>query len=413
MENENPTIAILGAGPIGIEAALYARFLGYPVKVFERGELLNSVRRWAHVTLFSPFGMNCSALGRQALQAHNPDHVLPADDAQHTAGQWIDQYLQPLAETDLLAGRILCKSQVVGIGRDRYAESFDAEKYQSFRLVVETDGQEQIHNADIVIDASGTWSRPNFTGIGGAPAIGERQARAATSPDNLFTDHILTSQELENASGHFLLVGRGYSAATNLLMLDQQRANGKDITCTWVTRGTASDQGPLSLIENDSLPYRHELASKANHLATADWVDWRAECEVAKFAFQDGVYSVQLSDSHELNVQHVLSNTGYMGDYEMLQALHLHRCYVSGGPMAWAASVAGTGGDCLQQTSTGPDALKTTEKNFYILGSKSYARDSRFLFATGLKQIRDVFKLIGERETLDLYQGFASTNSNG
>ena len=30
-------IAILGAGPIGLEAALYDRYLGYEVDVFERG----------------------------------------------------------------------------------------------------------------------------------------------------------------------------------------------------------------------------------------------------------------------------------------------------------------------------------------------------------------------------------------
>jgi len=30
-------IAVLGAGPIGLEAALYGRFLGYDVDVYERG----------------------------------------------------------------------------------------------------------------------------------------------------------------------------------------------------------------------------------------------------------------------------------------------------------------------------------------------------------------------------------------
>ena len=32
-------IAVLGAGPIGLEAALYARFLGYDVDVYERGKV--------------------------------------------------------------------------------------------------------------------------------------------------------------------------------------------------------------------------------------------------------------------------------------------------------------------------------------------------------------------------------------
>ena len=70
--------------------------------------------------------------------------------------------------------------------------------------------------------------------------------------------------------------------------------------------------------------------------------------------------------------------------------------------MAWAASVSATG-DCLVQKSSGPEAVLTTEPNFFVLGSKSYGKDPRFLFATGLQQIRDVFKIVADRESLDLY----------
>ena len=39
------TIAVLGAGPIGLEAALYGRFLGYAVNVYERGRVGDNLRR--------------------------------------------------------------------------------------------------------------------------------------------------------------------------------------------------------------------------------------------------------------------------------------------------------------------------------------------------------------------------------
>ena len=51
-------LAILGAGPIGLEAALYARFLGYDVVVYETGDVAASVRQWGQVRMFTPFGMN-------------------------------------------------------------------------------------------------------------------------------------------------------------------------------------------------------------------------------------------------------------------------------------------------------------------------------------------------------------------
>jgi len=87
MEETQPDIAIIGAGPIGIEAALYARYLGYPVTVYERGDICDHVRRWAHVKLFSPFRMNHSSLGASALMAQDPDHQFPAADESHTGQQ--------------------------------------------------------------------------------------------------------------------------------------------------------------------------------------------------------------------------------------------------------------------------------------------------------------------------------------
>ena len=48
-------LAILGAGPIGLETALYARFLGYAVDVYERGEVAEAVRWLGYFPLFVPF----------------------------------------------------------------------------------------------------------------------------------------------------------------------------------------------------------------------------------------------------------------------------------------------------------------------------------------------------------------------
>ena len=59
--------------------------------------------------------------------------------------------------------------------------------------------------------------------------------------------------------------------------------------------------------------------------------------------------------------------------------------------------------DCLDQTSGGVDALRSPEPDFFVLGSKSYGRNSTFLFAAGLMQIRDLFGLIAGRADLDLY----------
>ena len=63
--------------------------------------------------------------------------------------------------------------------------------------------------------------------------------------------------------------------------------------------------------------------------------------------------------------------------------------------MKLAAALLGeTSADCLSQSSHGAETLTNPEPGFFILGAKSYGRDSRFLIKVGLEQIRDVFSLI-------------------
>jgi hypothetical protein len=72
--------------------------------------------------------------------------------------------------------------------------------------------------------------------------------------------------------------------------------------------------------------------------------------------------------------------------------------------MKLAAALSGQqSADCLDQKACGPQTLLNPEPNFYILGAKSYGRMPNFLLSVGYGQIREVFALIGDRETLDLY----------
>jgi thioredoxin reductase len=74
-----PRVAVLGAGPIGLEAALYARTLQLPVAVYERGRVGEHLHAWGHVRLFSPFGMNTTTLGHAAIRAVDSKREFPAD----------------------------------------------------------------------------------------------------------------------------------------------------------------------------------------------------------------------------------------------------------------------------------------------------------------------------------------------
>src|SRR5437764_12130192 len=96
-KNDALRLAILGAGPIGLEAALYARGLTLAVTVYERGRIGEHLQRWGHVRLFSPFSMNHTSLGRAAILAEKPQHELPGDSACLTGKEHLAAYVEPLA----------------------------------------------------------------------------------------------------------------------------------------------------------------------------------------------------------------------------------------------------------------------------------------------------------------------------
>ena len=94
-----PRIAVLGAGPIGLEAALYARSLALPLTVFERGRIGEHLQRWGHVRLLTPFGMNSTPLGKTAILEANPRHEFPGEPDCITGRQHFTVYLEPLAKS--------------------------------------------------------------------------------------------------------------------------------------------------------------------------------------------------------------------------------------------------------------------------------------------------------------------------
>lgn len=409
-------IAILGAGPIGLEAALYARFLGYDVEIFDRGEVAENVRRWGHVRLFSPFRMNVSSLGLAALDAQDEQYRAPGPDELLTGAEWRDRYLVPLSQTDLLAEHLRLRTAVVAVSRNEFLKSErigNEERGDSpFRILArERDGREWESAADIVIDASGVFGNANWIGRGGAPAIGERSVRERIVyeiPD------VLGADRARFANKQVLVIGQGHSAATSMVALRSLAESASATRLTWVTRRSLIDgePGPIHRVPNDALPERCRLVDAANAAArdSRGIVTHWPETMVNSLQWNDslGLFDVVFSGKHAGRGQfdQVIANVGFRPDPRIFEELQVHLCYATGGPIKLAAQLlASPSDDCLQQVSTGPASLLTPEPNFYILGAKSYGRNSDFLLATGILQIRDLFTIIGDRKNLDLYQG--------
>ena len=104
---------------------------------------------------------------------------------------------------------------------------------------------------------------------------------------------------------------------------------------------------------------------------------------------------VSLGHDEHVTVDRILSLTGSVGDARMYRQLQVHECWATEGPMRLASALlASSSADCLTQESHGADTLKNPEPDFYILGSKSYGRNTTFLMRVGWEQVDEVFSLL-------------------
>ncbi|HEX3728107.1 MAG TPA: hypothetical protein VHV08_17770, partial [Pirellulales bacterium] len=106
----------------------------------------------------------------------------------------------------------------------------------------------------------------------------------------------------------------------------------------------------------------------------------------------------------QLEFDRVIANVGYHADTRLYAALDMIPCPINGGPGPLASAVAARKvAKDRDPPALRPEMLVQAEPHFYVLGAKSYGRDSGFLLSHGFEQIRELFALIGDRAELDLY----------
>ena len=408
-----PRIAILGAGPVGLEAALYARYLGYETAVLEKGTVAENVLRWGHVKMFSPFSMNSSSLGVAALRAQHEELVLPKSDALVTGLEFAQQYLLPLSQTDLLAGGIFENVEVLSIGRDGILKTdarIDRMEY-AFRVLVQTAEGEDFVDADVVIDTTGVYDQPNHLGHGGQPARGELDCR------NHLVDYlpdVMGSERSRFEGKRILVVGSGYSAATSIVALADLATSVGETKVTWITRRESATDGPIPYIANDRLEHREQLAQQANLIAREHVGISHHDQTTVLAIIRDktkGTFTVTFGGklSGEQEFDEVVSCVGFHANRQINDELQVAESPTGQGSRALAEWLAAQGEiDALDLPAPSISEIRSGEPGYYILGSKSFGRNSNFLLRLGLDQIRVAFTEIANRANLDLYATMAN-----
>jgi thioredoxin reductase len=384
METTQLPVAVIGAGPVGLAAAAHLTARGIEPVIFEAGESVGaSVRQWGHVRVFSPWAFNLDPVAADLLS--QTAWKAPAGDAYPTGDEIVERYLQPLAAAPAIAERLHLRARVVSVSRRGIDKLKDAGREDApFELVVDHDGAERRHLARSVIDASGTWTRPNPLGAGGVPAAGEREHAGAIAygiPD------VLDGARDRYAGRRVLVVGSGHSAFNAILDLVALRDSEPATEIVWAIRGGAPDRAYGG--GDDQLPARGALGASVRRLVEDGAVELVSGFHT-RTVTTDAEGLVLGDGERRLVVDEVIAATGFRPDLELLRELRLDLDDRVEAPRALAPLIDPNLHSCGSVPPHGVDELSHPDAGVFVVGMKSYGRAPTFLLRTGYEQVRSI-----------------------
>ncbi|AWM00318.1 NAD(P)-binding domain-containing protein [Bradyrhizobium amphicarpaeae] len=383
------TVAIIGAGPVGLAAAAHVLERGMSPVVLEAGpDAAHAVRQWQHVQLFSPWEYNVDKAAARLLAPTGWNS--PDPQAYPTGGELIDRYLAPLATRTRLRDTIRTSSRVTAISRAGFDKATTKGRAQApFEIRYQNGRGPEVLRADAVIDVSGTWFSPNPAGSNGLPAIGEREQAnriAYGMPD------ARGAGRARYAGKTVAVLGGGHSALGTLIDLVQLAGEAPGTQAIWLLRGTdpAKAFGGGS---NDKLAARGALGATFAALVAAGKIRVESGFGVTHVSESEGRLRISAGSgcgARSVIADELVVSTGFRPDLSFLSELRLRLDPAIEAPVALAPLIDPNEHSCGTVRPHGARELAHDEPGFYLAGMKSYGRAPTFLMMTGYEQVRSI-----------------------
>jgi len=395
----NLPVAIIGGGPVGLAAVAHLLERGETPILFEAGDAVGAnIRDWGHVRMFSPWEYTVDSASVRLLEQHG--WQMPPQSDLPTGADLRDKYMLPFADLPEVRDVIQLGAKVVAISRRHVDKMKDKGREDApFVLHVEySNGDEALIEARAVIDASGTWHKPNPIGANGLPAVGEKRYSdriAYGIPD------VAGSAKPRYANKRVMVVGTGHSAINVLLELVKLKQDYPDTQAFWVMRGT-NLQKIYGGQADDALEARGQLGTRIQAAVDSGTIEIVAPFRITQVAQVNNDLQVTgetNGDVDTVTVDEIIASTGARPDFDLVRELRLDL-----DPSLESTRILGPMIDpnihsCGTVPPHGEAELRQPEKDFYMVGMKSYGRAPTFLLATGYEQVRSVVAgLVGDWE---------------
>ncbi|RFU60152.1 NAD(P)-binding domain-containing protein [Bacillus sp. V59.32b] len=382
-------VAIIGAGPIGLAAAAHLAVKGQKFIILEAGtEIADNIRKWEHVRLFSPWPYNMDKAAKELLVRHNwkePNQVdLP------TGKEVIAQYLEPLARLPEIEPSLFLNTVVVSISRKNIDKMKTINRgNQPFILFVEKENLTERIEAKAVIDASGTWSRPNPVNSEG---IWTSEEKALNEHIYYGIPNLLGEKNSRYKGKRIAVVGGGHSALNTLIELAKLKESDPQTELIWIMRKRNVEEA-YGGEGNDQLEARGELGTRIHQLVHSGIVHVITPFHVQQVkSLGDSLLLTGENEGEirELKMDEIIVNTGSRPDFSFLSELRLSIDQTTESVVGIAPLIDPNVHSCGTVRPHGEKELRHNEEGFYIVGMKSYGRAPTFLMATGYEQVRSI-----------------------
>ena len=391
------TIAIIGAGPVGLAAGAHALERGLNPLILEAGpEIGHAVRQWGHVRMFSSWQHNVDKAAERLLERAGWSR--PEGGTFPTGAELVDHYLAPLASRTALKEHVRTDSRVTAIARVGLDKVKTAgREHAPFELRVANGRDTRLH-ADAVIDASGTWLTPNPAGANGLPALGEAEHSdriAYGMPD------VLGRDRARYAGKTVAVLGAGHSAAGTLIDLVRLAETAPGTRVLWLVRAKTPEKA-FGGGASDQLAERGALGTLLASLVRSGKIAVRTGFLVEKIVrIETGLAIVAGSGGAEraIEADELIVATGFRPDLSFLGELRTSFDPALECPPALATLIDPNVHSCGTVRPHGARELVQPEPGFYVAGMKSYGRAPTFLAMTGYEQVRSIVaEIAGDRE---------------
>jgi thioredoxin reductase len=380
------SVAIIGAGPVGLAAAAYAIERGLKPLVMEQGATAaDSVIKWGHVRLFSAWSHNIDTAASRLLSRYGWS---APDPSQYPTGQELfDLYLKPLADAPPVKSVLRLRHRVTSVGRLGLDKMKSAGRDATpFEVEAETPSGAVSFLANAVIDASGTWLNSNPAGSNGYAAEGEaaHASRIAYGmPD------VRGAMRQRFAAKTTAVLGAGHSAIGTLIDLARLGEQVSGTRAIWLLRGS-SPQKSFGGGDKDELAQRGALGKTFASLVEKGLVIMEVDFRVKSISSETGRLRISTRDQRNVLADELVVAAGFRPDLSFLSELRLGLDPLLECAPALSALIDPNVHSCGTVPPHGAKELTLAEPGFYIAGMKSYGRAPTFLMMTGYEQVRSV-----------------------